>query len=72
MFMEPHSSDSTWPKVIQRTDSTGTTRATASATSGNMPRGPVWKRSGSSAAIRNWLKVKPAGGATSGTKVERR
>ena len=72
MFIEPHSSDSTWPNVIQRSDSTGTTRATASATSGNMARGPVWNSSGSSASIRNWLKLKPSGGATSGTKVERR
>ena len=48
MFIAPHSSDSTWPKVIQRSDSTGTTVATASATSGNMPRGPVWNSSGSS------------------------
>ena len=69
MFMEPHSSASMWPKVIHRTDSTGTTVATASATSGNMARGPVWKSSGSSAAIRNWLKVNPSG-LTAGTKVE--
>jgi hypothetical protein len=68
MFIEPHSSDSTCPKVIQRSDSTGTTFATASATSGNMPRGPVWKSRGSSAVTRNWLKVKPSG-LTSGMKV---
>ncbi len=39
MFIAPHSSASTWPNVIQRSDSTGTTLAIASATSGNMPRG---------------------------------
>ena len=66
MFIEPHSSDSTWPNVIQRSDSTGTTVATASATSGNIPRGPVWNSSGWSARTRNWLNVKPAGGAMSG------
>ena len=69
MFIDPHSSASTWPNVIHRRDSTGSTLATASATSGNIPRGPVWNRSGSSAATRNWLKVKPSG-LTSGTKVE--
>ncbi len=67
--MAPHSSDSTWPKEIHRRDVSGTTLATASATSGNMARGPVWKSSGWSALIRNWLKVNPAGGATSGTRV---
>ena len=55
--------------MIQRSDSTGSTVATASATSGNMPRGPVWNSSGSSAATRNWLKVKPSG-LTSGIQVE--
>jgi hypothetical protein len=47
-------------------------RATASRTSGNMRRSPVWKSSGSSPSARNWLKVNPAGGAISGTKVESR
>jgi hypothetical protein len=70
VFIEPHSSDSTWPKLIQRSDSTGTTVATASATSGNIPRGPVWNSSGSSPVTRNWFMVKPAGGATSGIQVE--
>ena len=67
-FMDPHSSASKWPKVIQRRSSTGRTRATASDTSGNRPRRPVWKSSGSSASIRNWLKLMP----TSGTNVDRR
>jgi hypothetical protein len=71
MFIEPHSSDSTWPNEIQRSDSTGVTVATASATRGNRPRGPQWNRSGSSAVTRNWLKVKPPG-ATSGRQVEMR
>ena len=46
-------------------------RAIASETSGNMRRGPVWKSSGSSALIRNWLNVKPPG-AASATQVEKR
>jgi hypothetical protein len=33
---------------------------------------PVWNSSGSSPRMRNWLKVMPAGGAISGTKVESR
>jgi hypothetical protein len=37
---------------------TGSTLPIASATSGNMRRGPVWKSSGSSSAIRYWLKLK--------------
>jgi hypothetical protein len=72
MFIAPHFSASTWPNVIHRIDSTGTTLATASATSGNIARGPVWNSSGSSASIRNWLNVNPAGGATSGTDVDSR
>src|SRR5688572_11818493 len=71
MFIAPHSSASTWPNVIQRSDSTGTTLAIASATSGNRPRAPVWKMSGSSPTTRNWLNVKPTG-VTSGTQVEMR
>ena len=47
------------------------TLPTASDTSGNICRGPVWKSSGSSPSIRYWLKVKPPG-ATSGTHVDRR
>ena len=69
--MAPHSSASRCPKVIHRSRSTGTTVEIASDTSGNIPRWPVWKRRGSSASTRNWLKVKPVG-PTSGTKVERR
>ena len=42
---------------------TGTIRLTASDTSGNIRRGPVWNSRGSSAFTRNWLKAKPAGGA---------
>ena len=69
--MAPHSSDSTWPKVIQRSDATGSTRSTASQTESNMDRCPVWKRSGSSSSIRNWLKVNPSG-PMSGTCVDNR
>ena len=71
MFVEPNSSASTWPNEIQRRDSIGITEATASLTSGNRARMPVWKRSGSSATTRNWLNVKPSG-VTSGIQVEMR
>ena len=40
VFIAPHSSASTWPKLIQRSDSMGMTLATASAISGNRPRMP--------------------------------
>ena len=72
VFMEPHSSASTCPNVIHLTSSTGMMRLTASDTSGNIWRWPVWKSRGSSATTRNWLNVKPAGGATSGTHVDSR
>ena len=71
MFIAPHSSASTCPKEIQRSDSTGRTVASASATRGNNPRRPVWKSSGSSPMTRNWLNVKPIG-VTSGIQVEMR
>ena len=45
-------------------------RASASRLRGNIFRSPVWNMSGSSPMTRNWLKVKPAGGAMSGTKVD--
>ena len=44
----------------------------AALISGNIWRCPQWNSMGSSASIRNWLKVKPAGGATSGVHVDRR
>ena len=59
-FIEPDSSDSTWPKLIQRSDSTGTTFEMASLTSGNSWRPPVWNSSGSSPVTRYWLKLKSA------------
>ena len=65
-FMAPHSSDSTWPKLIQRSDSTSMTLPTAAETSGNRPRAPVWKSIGSSPVMRYWLKASPPG-AASGT-----
>ena len=40
------------------------TLPTASDTSGNICRGPVWKIIGSSPSIRYWLKVKPPGAAS--------
>ena len=52
-FMAPHSSDSTWPKLIQRSVSIGISAATAAETSGNMPRPPQWNSIGSSAIRRN-------------------
>ena len=70
-FIEPHSSDSTWPKLTQRSLSTSMTLPTASDTSGKSWRAPVWKSIGSSPSIRYWLKVKPPG-ATSGMTVARR
>jgi hypothetical protein len=70
-FIAPHSSASTWPNVIHRRCSTGTTLPIASETAGNDPRNPVWKSSGASALTRNWLNVKPRGGM-SGVKVENR
>ncbi len=70
--MDPHSSASTWPKLIQRSVSSGMILATAALTRGNICRCPQWNSIGSSASIRNWLKVNPAGGATAGTKVESR
>jgi hypothetical protein len=69
--MEPHSSASMWPNVIQRSRSTGSTPAASSDTSGNIARGPVWNRRGWSAWMRNWLNVNPAGGAMSATQVDR-
>ena len=39
-FIAPHSSDSTWPNVIQRNRSTGITVAMADDTDGNIARGP--------------------------------
>lgn len=66
-FMAPHSSASTWPKLIQASRSSGMIARTASLICGNIWRWPQWNSRGSSASMRNWLKVKPAGGATSGT-----
>ena len=56
---EPHSSASTWEKPMWRRLATGRTVATASRTSGNSLRGPVWNSSGSSSTMRYWLKEKP-------------
>ena len=71
-FIAPHSSASKWPKAIQRSRSRGMIRRRASRLRPNILRSPVWNISGSSPRTRNWLKVKPAGGAMSGTKVESR
>ncbi len=68
-FMAPHSSPSTWPKLIQRREAGGRTVATASLTRGKSIRMPVWNSSGSSPTTRNWLKVNPSG-LTSGIHVE--
>ena len=65
--MAPHSSASKWLKASQRSRSSGMMRATAAEIAGNIARWPQWNSSGSSAAIRNWLKAKPSGAATSGT-----
>ena len=58
---EPHSSASTWEKAIYRGRCDGITLATASRTSGNIRRRPVWKSSGSSSTTRYWLKEKAPG-----------
>jgi sugar lactone lactonase YvrE len=63
-FKAPLSSASQCPQLIQRKRSRGITDWAASATSGNIWRGPVWKSSASSPATRNWLKVKPPGTAS--------
>ena len=47
MFIEPDSSASTWPKLIHRSDSTGTTVPPPRRRAGTA-RAPVWKSSGSS------------------------
>ena len=60
-FMAPHSSDSTWPKAIQRRRSSGSTVSIASRTEVNIDRWPVWNSRGSSSSRRNWLNVKPVG-----------
>ena len=71
-FIAPHSSASKCPKEIQRSRSGGSSRASASRTTGNIRRSPVWNSSGSSPRTRKWLKVMPAGGAMSGTCADRR
>ena len=71
-FIAPHSSASTCANEIQRRSPIGTIRPTASDTSGNSWRIPVWNRNGSSPRIRNWLNEKPAGGATSAMWVDSR
>jgi len=67
--IEPHSSDSTWPKAIQRRLDSGRTRAIASDTSGNMRRGPVWNSSGWSALDQELFEREGRPGAASGTQV---
>src|SRR5713226_4015676 len=54
-----------------RRRSTGRTAATASRTSGNIRRGPVWKSSGSSSTTRYWLKLKPPGTRSTGASWRR-
>jgi hypothetical protein len=49
---EPHSSDSKWLKLITRSREGSMSCETASRTSGNMPRSPVWKSRGSSSFTR--------------------
>ena len=44
----------------------GITLAMASATTGAMRLGPVWKSSGSRSAMRYWLKENPPGMASTG------
>jgi hypothetical protein len=56
-FSDPHSSASKCEKARYRSCCSGTILATASLTSGNMRRGPVWNSNGSSSTIRYWLKL---------------
>ncbi len=72
LFSDPHSSDSTCEKPIQRSDAGSITCAIASRTDGNRLRIPVWNSSGSSSTTRNWLKVNPPGMTLGGTGVLRR
>jgi hypothetical protein len=65
----PHSSASRCANAIQRSRGSGITFSTAARTAGNSARIPVWYSSGSSASMRNWLKVNPSG-PMSGIKVE--
>ena len=51
-FRAPHSSTSKWLQLIQRSAAGSISLATASRTSGNIRRIPVWKSSGSSSLIR--------------------
>jgi hypothetical protein len=71
-FIAPHSSASTCPKPMTRSAVIGMSRVTASDSAGNIPRSPQWNSIGSSAWMRKWLKVKPAGGAMSGTCTDSR
>jgi hypothetical protein len=45
------------------------TAAIASLTRGNIPRGPVWNRSGASSITRYWLKEKPPGTVVHGVRM---
>ena len=58
-FIEPHSSDSTWPKVIHLRESGGSSFATAPRTAGNIPRGPVWNSSGLVGADQELIERQP-------------
>src|SRR5713226_9436886 len=68
---DPHSSASKCENPTWRRRSTGRTAATASRTSGNIRRGPVWKSSGSSSTTRYWLKLKPPGTRSTGASWRR-
>ena len=66
-FIAPHSSASTWPKVMQRSVvGSGRSARRPRTRAGTAGAWPVWNSSGSSATTRYWLKGSP----TSGMKVE--
>ena len=54
----PHSSTSKWLQLIQRSCAGSISFATASRTSGNIPRMPVWNSSGSSSLIEEVIELK--------------
>ena len=65
--MAPHSSDSTWPKLIHRSRSTGMISATAADTSGNMPPGAGVEEQRLVGVDEELVEGRSPSGPTSGT-----
>jgi hypothetical protein len=69
-FRAPHSSDSKCENPTYRSLAMSpSTCATASFTTGNERRSPVWKSRGSSSTTRIWLKVNPPGTTSTGVLI---